>query len=292
MTIPSADALRRFKRVELEDVLEDAQQRLSREPEETLQQWRKNITSETSGYLDHAVLKTSLESSVSLVGDFLKTQKDYLNSLQDSDFTEQEIQNDNEYVDRQSLYIAFLIEEIEKFPPMPILPPPEPLIKISGVIEEVEFIKARAWFDAQAYMITGDLQAFKAQLDSKGIVGAMLTNSFSGSSVSSYGASDKMSCLYTKGKLDGKAVSGWFGMTDIRPGDSVEMAAAPNGDNYLVYAIVNLARKTIFLTPKCYKGKLSNSFHMVALFTFAMILVPFLYPFLQPMHLSTLYAST
>ncbi|KMV35859.1 putative type VI secretion system effector [Franconibacter pulveris] len=279
MTTPSAEALRRFKRVDLEEILEDAQQRLSQTPEETLQQWRDNIFRETKGYSDLAVLKTSLESSVSLVSDFLKTQKEYLASHQDSDFTEQEIQNDNEYVDRQSLYIAFLIDEIEKFPPMPVLPPPEPLIKVCGVVEEVEFIKARAWFDAQAYMTTDDLQAFKAQLDNKGMVGTMLTNSFSGSSVSSYGSSDKVNCLYTKGKINGKTFSGWFGMTDIRPGDSVEMAAMPDGDNYLVYAIINITRGTISLTPKCYKGRLSNSFHLVSLFTFAMVLVPFLYPF-------------
>ena len=251
MTTPSAEALRRFKRVDLEEILEDAQQRLSREPEETLQQWRDNIFRETKGYSDLAVLKTSLESSVSLVSDFLKTQKEYLASHQDSDFTEQEIQNDNEYVDRQSLYIAFLIDEIEKFPPMPVLPPPAPLIKISGVIEEVEFTKARAWFDAQAYMTTDDLQAFKAQLDNKGMVGAMLTNSFSGSSVSSYGSSDKMNCLYTRGKINGKTFSGWFGMTDIRPGDSVEMAVAPYGDSYLVYAIASPERRTVSFVPGC-----------------------------------------
>ena len=279
MTTPSAEALRRFKRVDLEEVLEDARQRLSQEPEEALQQWRKNITSGTNGYLDLAILKTSLESSVSLVGDFLKTQKEYLASHQDSDFTVEEIQNDNEYVDRQSLYIAFLIDEIEKFPPMPVLPPPEPLIKICGVIEEVEFIKARAWFDAQAYMTTDNLLAFKAQLDSKGLVGAMLTNSFSGSAVGSSGSSDKVNCLYTRGKINGKTFSGWFGMTDIRPGDLVEMAAMPDGDNYLIYAIINITRGTISLTPKCYKGRLSNSFHLVSLFTFAMVLVPFLYPF-------------
>lgn len=279
MTTPSPEALRRFKRVDLEEVLEDAQQRLSQEPEEALQQWRKNITSGTSGYLDLAVLKTSLESSVSLVGDFLKTQKEYLASHQDSDFTEQEIKSDNEFVDRQSLYIAFLIDEIDKFPPMPVLPPPEPLIKVCGVIEEVEFIKARAWFDAQAYMTTDDLQVFKAQLDNKGMVGAMLTHSFSGSAVGSSGSSHKVNCLYTKGKINGKTFSGWFGMTDIRPGDLVEMAAMPDGDNYLVYAIINITRGTISLTPKCYKGRLSNSFHLVSLFTFAMVLVPFLYPF-------------
>jgi len=253
MITPSAEALRRFKRVDLEEIMEDAQQRLSQAPEETLQQWRNNVTYETHGYLDLKVLKTALESSISLLGDFLKTQKNYLASHQDSDFTEQEIQNDSEYVDRQSLYIAFLIDEIDKFPPMPVLPPPEPLIKISDVIEEVEFIKARAWFDAQAYMTTDDLQAFKAQLDSKGMVGAMLTQSFSGQPAmsSSFGSSDQMNCLYTKGRIDGKDFTGWFGVTDIRPGDHVEMAVAPNADSYLVYAIASPERRTVSFVPGC-----------------------------------------
>lgn len=274
MTSPSAEALHRFKRVDLEEILEDAQQRLSQEPEETLLQWHKNITSKTSGYLDLAVLKTALESSVSLVGDFLKTQKGYLASHQESDFTEQEIQNDNEYVDRQSLYIAFLINEIEKFPPMPILPPPEPLIKIGGVVEEVEFIKARAWFDAQAYMTTDDLQAFKAKLDSKGMVGAMLTHSFSGSSVSSSGVSGKVNCLYTKGKINGKTFSGWFGMTNICPGDYVEMAVMPSSEGYLTYAIANPEQRTLSLTPKCHSNGWIYSLPMSFVSSFGVLFIP------------------
>ncbi|WNN47507.1 putative type VI secretion system effector [Siccibacter colletis] len=280
MTTPSAEALRRFKRVDLEEILEDAQQRLSQTPEETLQQWRDNIFRETKGYSDLKILKSYMESSSFRLRDNLKSHEKYLASHREDEFNERGITLHNEYIDDESLELVFMASEIDKFPPMPVLPPPEPLIKVCGVVEDVEFIKARAWFDAQAYMTTNDLQAFKAQLDSKGIVGAMLTNSFSGSSVSSYGSSDKVNCLYTKGKINGKTFSGWFGMTDIRPGDLVEMAAMSDGDNYLVYAIINITRGTISLTPKCYKGRLSNSFHLVSLFTFAMVLVPFLYPFL------------
>ncbi|MER0124173.1 putative type VI secretion system effector [Franconibacter daqui] len=279
MTTPSAEALRRFKRVDLEEILEDAQQRLSQTPEETLQQWRDNIFRETKGYSDLKILKSYMESSASRLTDNLKSHKAYLDSHQENEFSEKGVTFHNEYVDDESFELVFMASEIEKFPPMPVLPPPEPLIKISGVIEEVEFIKARAWFDAQAYMTTDDLQAFKAQLDSKGMVGAMLTNSFSGSVVSSSGSSDKVNCLYTKGKINGKTFSGWFGMTDIRPGDHVEMAAMPYGDGYLVYAIINVSSSTISMTPECFKGKSSNAFHIVALFIFSVLLIPFLYPF-------------
>ena len=279
MTTPSAEALRRFKRVDLEEILEDAQQRLSQTPEETLQQWRDNIFRETKGYSDLKILKSYMESSASRLTDNLKSHKAYLDSHQENEFSEKGVTFHNEYVDDESFELVFMASEIEKFPPMPVLPPPEPLIKISGVIEEVEFIKARAWFDAQAYMTTDDLQAFKAQLDSKGMVGAMLTNSFSGSSVSSYGSSDKVNCLYTKGKINGKTFSGWFGMTDIRPGDHVEMAAMPYGDSYLVYAIINISRGTISITPECDEGKSSNAFYVNALIIFGFFLIPFLYPF-------------
>ncbi|WP_029592808.1 hypothetical protein [Franconibacter pulveris] len=251
MTTPSAEALRRFKRVDLEEILEDAQQRLSQTPEETLQQWRDNIFRETKGYSDLKILKSYMESSASRLTDNLKSHKAYLDSHQENEFSEKGVTFHNEYVDDESFELVFMASEIEKFPPMPVLPPPEPLIKVCGVVEEVEFIKARAWFDAQAYMTTDDLQAFKAQLDSKGMVGAMLTNSFSGSSVSSYGSSDKVNCLYTKGKINGKTFSGWFGMTDIRPGDRVEMAVAPYGDSYLVYAIASPERRTVSFVPGC-----------------------------------------
>ena len=279
MTTPSAEALRRFKRVDLEEILEDAQQRLRQMPEETLQQWRDNIFRETKGYSDLKILKSYMESSSFRLRDNLKSHEKYLASHREEEFNERGITLHNEYIDDESLELVFKASEIEKFPPMPVLPPPEPLIKISGVIEEVEFIKARAWFDVQAYMTTDDLQVFKAQLDSKGMVGAMLTNSFSGSSVSSSGSSDKVNCLYTRGKINGKTFSGWFGMTDIRPGDCVEMAAMPYGDGYLVYAIINISRGTISITPECNEGKSSNAFYVNALIIFGFFLIPFLYPF-------------
>ena len=64
-------------------------------------------------------------------------------------------------------------------------------------------------------------------------------------------SSHKVNCLYTKGKINGKTFSGWFGMTDIRPGDSVEMAVAPNDDSYLVYAIASPERRTVSFVPGC-----------------------------------------
>ena len=279
MTTPSAEALRRFKRVDLEEILEDAQQRLRQMPEETLQQWRDNIFRETKGYSDLKILKSYMESSSFRLRDNLKSHEKYLASHREDEFNERGITLHNEYIDDESLELVFMASEIEKFPPMPVLPPPEPLIKVCGVIEEVEFIKARAWFDVQAYMTTDDLQVFKAQLDSKGMVGAMLTNSFSGSAVGSSISSHKVNCLHISGKINGKAFSGWFGMTDIRAGDHVEMAAMPYGDGYLVYAIINVSSSTISMTPECFKGKSSNAFHIVALFIFSVLLTPFLYPF-------------
>ncbi|WP_312209833.1 putative type VI secretion system effector [Pseudescherichia sp.] len=274
MTTPSAEALRRFKRVDLEEILEDAQQRLSREPEETLQQWRDNIFRETRGYSDLKILKSYMESSSSRLIDNLKSHEEYLASNREEEFSEKGIFYHNSYIDDESLELVFMASEIDKFPPMPVLPPPEPLIKISGVIEEVEFIKARAWFDAQAYMTTNDLQAFKAQLDSKGMVGAMLTNSFSGSAVNNSVSLHKVNCLYTKGKINGKIFSGWFGMTNICPGDYVEMAVMPSSEEYLTYAIANPEQRTLSLTPKCHSNGWLYSLPMSFVGSFGVLFIP------------------
>jgi hypothetical protein len=40
-------------------------------------------------------------------------------------------------------------------------------------------------------------------------------------------------------------------MTNIRPGDYIEMAVVPSGDGYLAYAVANPKQRTISLTPGC-----------------------------------------
>lgn len=154
-----------------------------------------------------------------------------------------------------ALEVKALIEkEIADFPPLPVLPPSGPLEKISGVLEEVTFTKAMACFEAEAYSTMRDELERKRSSDNAGAAIVMVAQALSGTAPHALindGKAKKLKCLYVKGKIGGKAFSGWFGMTNIRPGDFVEMAVVPSGDGYLAYAIANPEQRTISLTPGC-----------------------------------------
>ncbi|WP_428943822.1 putative type VI secretion system effector [Pantoea sp. FN060301] len=275
----SAEALRRFKRTDLYEILDDAERRYNQLSEDEQDKLRQFI----ADYPDIDDLYSRIESQSSMINRWLELHREYLASREDADFTTQEIQEHNEFIDDLFLNFIFLGEKIETFPPRPVLPPPAPLIKISGVIEEVEFTKAMACFEAEAYSTVRDELERKRQQDNIGALVAMTVQALAGTpphAMINDGQPRKLKCLYVKGKIDGKVFSGWFGMTNIRPGDKVEMAVMPDGDGYLAYAIINLSRKTISMTPECNDGKSSNAFHLTALFFFVVFFIPFIFPFL------------
>lgn len=154
-----------------------------------------------------------------------------------------------------ALELKTLIEkEIADFPPLPVLPPPGPLEKISGVVEEVTFTKAMACFDAEAYSTMKDELERKRNRDNAGAAITMIAQALSDTAPHALindGKANKLKCLYVKGRISGKLFSGWFGMTNIRPGDFVEMAVVPSEDGYLAYAVTNPEQRTISLTPGC-----------------------------------------
>ncbi|MGV3344944.1 putative type VI secretion system effector [Enterobacteriaceae bacterium LUAb1] len=274
----SAEVLQRFKCTEPDEILEDAQQRLGSLPEEVRQNWQKALYHETKGYRELDDLRRYMHSRASLMGSGLEAHQKYLASHSDDEFTAQEIQEHNEYIDDTSLYFVFLADEIAHFPPLPVLPPPSPLIKISGIIEEVTFTRAMACFEAEVYSTVRDELERKRQRDNIGALVAMTAQALAGTpphAMINEGKPSKLKCLYVKGKIDGKTFSGWFGMTNIRPGDRVEIAAAPVGDEYLAYAIARPEQRTISLTPRCNTGKESVPLKMAFLICF--ILASFLY---------------
>lgn len=163
--------------------------------------------------------------------------------------------NDVEHDLNWELRLSKLIySEIEKFPPLPVLPPLAPLTKISGIIEEVKFRKAMACFDSTIYSTVRAEIEIKQQGDNIGASIAMIAQTMSDTIphvlISDSGL-NKKKCLYIEGKVDGKNFSGWFGMSNIRVGDYVEMSVMPDGDNNLAYAILTPELRTVSFTPKC-----------------------------------------
>ncbi|MGV3344949.1 putative type VI secretion system effector [Enterobacteriaceae bacterium LUAb1] len=270
----SAEALQRFKRTDPYKILEDAEQRfrqLSGEEQKKLRQF-------IADYPDVDDLYSHLENQSFMIKRVLKNHQQYLISHPDTDFSAQEVQEHNEFIDELFLHFVFLGEKIETFPPLPVLPPPSPLIKISGIIEEVTFTRAMACFEAEVYSTVRDELERKRQRDNIGALVAMTAQALTGTpphAMINEGKPSKLKCLYVKGKIDGKTFSGWFGMTNIRPGDRVEIAAAPEGDEYLAYAIASPEQRTISVTPCCYHGSKTPSFFLY-LITFICMTLPFL----------------
>ncbi|HAU3138399.1 TPA: hypothetical protein JDD40_004589, partial [Salmonella enterica subsp. diarizonae] len=65
--------------------------------------------------------------------------------------------------------------------------------------------------------------------------------------------------VYVQGKIDGRSFAGWVEAADVQSGEQVMMAAVPDGDGYMIYAIVACERNVFFLPPKCQRGEYTNS---------------------------------
>lgn len=148
--------------------------------------------------------------------------------------------------------------KIDSFPPLPVLPPPEPLIKISGTIDEITYTKALACFDVGAYTTMREQLERKRNRDNIGTSVAMVAQVLAGSAPH-VGKTDNVwqrdKSVYVQGKIDGKPFAGWVETADVQPGEQVMMAAVPDGDGYMIYAIAVPERKDVFLPPKCRSGK-------------------------------------
>ena len=170
-----------------------------------------------------------------------------------------------------------LQDKIASFPPLPVLPPPAPLIKISGTVDEISYTKALACFDVGAYTTMQEQLERKRRRDNIGTSVAMVAQVLAGSAPH-VGKTDNVwqreKSVYVQGKIDGKPFSGWVTEADIQPGERIDMAAMPEGEGYLVYAILVPERDVAFLPPKCYRGKTSTGISdYIKSFTIAYILL-------------------
>jgi|GEM_PF-2602497 len=244
-----------------------------------IQKWFDDYLTETQGYIDPQYLYRILMHCQSGVERSIKRIQEY-SSL--SAMSQQAQNNLQQYKDDLAWYDALrtaLKEYFLHYPSPPILPPTAPLIKIGGVIEEVEFTKGMICFDAEVYTTVSDELERKRQRDNIGALVAMSAQMLAGSqphALINDGELKKQKSLHVKGKVDGKSFAGWVGMTDIRPGDYVEMAAMPDDDGYLIYAIINVTKSTISVTPRCTAGKSPYSLHLRVLFSFVFLLIFFI----------------
>ncbi|EAX2402146.1 hypothetical protein AIQ94_23080 [Salmonella enterica] len=152
--------------------------------------------------------------------------------------------------------------KIDSFPPLPVLPPLEPLIKISGTVDEITCTKALACFDVGAYTTMQEQLERKRRRDSIGTSAAMVAQVLAGSAPH-VGKTDNVwqrdKSVYVQGKIDGRSFAGWVEAADVQSGEQVMMAAVPDGDGYMIYAIVACERNVFFLPPKCQRGEYTNS---------------------------------
>ena len=170
-----------------------------------------------------------------------------------------------------------LQDKIASFPPLPVLPPPAPLIKISGTVDEISYTKALACFDVGAYTTMQEQLERKRRRDNIGTSVAMVAQVLAGSAPH-VGKTDNVwqreKSVYVQGKIDGKPFAGWVETADVRPGEQVMMAAVPDGDGYMIYAIAVPEKNVLYLPPKCRSG---NEWRQYKLY-FLVCLI-FLFPF-------------
>ncbi|WP_447866891.1 putative type VI secretion system effector [Rahnella bonaserana] len=149
-----------------------------------------------------------------------------------------------------------LEQKLTDAPPDPILPPPAPLIKVTGKLEAFQARLVPHYFDPKAYPQTHDY--FERQEER--VANAAVVIAAGGQSATAQGMvlnSDRVRKLawHVTGQINGKRFSGWLGYTFCQPGELVELIVAPVGDEYLVYALAKPQERSISMTPGCYQGK-------------------------------------
>ncbi|MBS9430856.1 putative type VI secretion system effector [Photorhabdus akhurstii] len=169
---------------------------------------------------------------------------------------------DREEVEKAIEELQAKIPELDailaKEPPPPELPPGKPLIKVSGVLEELETLCVKGYFADRKY----DPEEFAHREENRqfgALLLAMLGNSSQAAvNLRTEGRLSKI-CHFVQGKINGIPFHGWIGLTTVKTGDYVELAVTDQGEYYVVYALTNPERRTISITPCCNKGTRSKA---------------------------------
>ena len=141
-------------------------------------------------------------------------------------------------------------------PPDPVLPPPAPLIKVSGVVTNYHQRCLTHYFDTKAYPQTWEY--FSRQDENMASAAMVLASTGSAATAQGMVASNEdrvpSSAWYVTGEINGRSFSGWMGAPYCREGEEVELIAAPVGEEYLVYALVRPHARSLTMPPWCYQG--------------------------------------
>ncbi|MGR7118233.1 putative type VI secretion system effector [Klebsiella aerogenes] len=155
-----------------------------------------------------------------------------------------------EQLDELKIQLSHVEMLLSKEPPPPELPPSGELIKVTGVLEEIETFSARGYFSYKEYQ-----PEETARQEANQQLGSVLLAAIGESaaaSVNSQGETRFSSAYdFVKGKINGVPFHGWLGMTTAKIGDEVELAVVNKGDHYECYALTVPKLKILSIIPEC-----------------------------------------
>ncbi|MBF7958159.1 putative type VI secretion system effector [Rahnella victoriana] len=210
-----------------------------------------------------------LEVSLDCLDIYIEHRSEKINKYDDMPSPPEEVSSSEAYkrmfinemrlsIIRAKKYLKQVQAEINYFPAPPELPPTKPLIKISGIVEELSVKKVIGYFDFSEYSTEKARAEEKINRDNEGASLLLLLQFFAGDAPHARfndGKRKESQCIYVKGKVNGKLFSGWLKQTNIQVGDYVEMAAMPEDDGFKIYAAAKPQLETISVTTGCYAGK-------------------------------------
>lgn len=144
-------------------------------------------------------------------------------------------------------------------PPYPELPPRQPLIKVSGVLEEIEILFARGFFTDREY----EPEEFVRKERSRhwgSVLLAVIGESAAAAAVNSQDDIRQTDVYdFVKGKVNGVPFHGWFGRTTAKQGDYIELAVVAKEGYYEAYALAVPDLRIISMLPRCYQSVRSKA---------------------------------
>ncbi|WP_330985138.1 MULTISPECIES: putative type VI secretion system effector [Enterobacterales] len=184
--------------------------------------------------------KSTLETSIEVD---MQWKQDYPDSALDVD----------EKIKNAKAELYELNKTLGNKPPLPVLPPKQGLIKLSGILEEIEILYVRGYFTDREY----EPEEFSRQ-ESRRQWGSVLLAMIGESAAASVNSQEqtRMSDGYdfVKGKINGISFHGWLGRVVAQKGDYVELVATKQNGHYEVYALAIPDLNVISVLPRCYQG--------------------------------------
>lgn len=189
--------------------------------------------------------KSTLETSIEVD---MQWKQDYPDSVLDVD----------EKIKNAKTELYEINKTLENKPPLPELPPKQELIKLSGILEEIEILFVRGYFTDREY----EPEEFSRQ-ESRRQWGSVLLAMIGESAAASVNSQEqtRMSDGYdfVKGKINGISFHAWLGRVTARKGDYVELVATQQSEHYEVYALAVPDLRVISVVPRCYQGVRSRA---------------------------------